>query len=182
VTVVDSKKPTYIIIDGVDECERGERREICSWFINRVNLLAKEDFGALRCLFASQEDGFAKKDLGTIPAIEMFPVSTRNDIKRYITFWQAKIEGKHGKLDRTGASSPLVDLILSGTQGETSLPTRNFLTSPLFRETNFKLFGCMSGMFLYAKLMSLYLYGLPQRQDFVKSVQPGHFPQGLDEL
>lgn len=37
-------------------------------------------------------------------------------------------------------------------------------------------------MFLYAKLVTLYLYGLPQREEFVNSIQPGRFPEGMDEL
>jgi len=118
VAVVDSQKITYVIIDGLDECEPDERKEICSWFINRVNQLGKGDFGVLRCLFASQEDRYTKRDLGAVPSIKMFPINTRDDIKRYVMFWEKKIEDKHGKLDPSGAASSLADLILSATQGD----------------------------------------------------------------
>lgn len=135
VAITDPLKTTYIIIDGIDECDRDERKDICSWFIDRVNNLPKEDFGILRCLFASQEDGLAKKDLSTIPAIEMSSANTRNDIKRYVTYWQRKIEAKHGELDPTGGSSSLVDLIMSGTRGKLQPTlTRAPTTTPGFTD------------------------------------------------
>lgn len=115
VATVDHHKTTYIIIDGIDECGRDERKEICSWFCGRVNRLPQEDFGTLRCLFISQEDGVAKKDLGMVPSIKMLPMYTRDDIKRYVALWHKKIEDKHGKLDPD--KYPLTDIIMSSTQG-----------------------------------------------------------------
>lgn len=111
----DSPTVTYIIIDGIDECEREERRQICSWFREQVNRVRKEDFGNLRCLFVSREDGPAKKDLGMVPAIKLAPERTAQDIKRYISSWVARIERKHGVLDPQ--QYPLASIIMMATQG-----------------------------------------------------------------
>ncbi|KAK7397580.1 hypothetical protein QQX98_013055 [Neonectria punicea] len=147
-----SKKTTYLIIDGIDECKREERKEICSWFSERINKLSKEDHGNLRCLFVSQEDGIAKKDLAMIPAIKILPVYVRDDIRRYVDIWREKIEVKHGLLD--ASQYPLTGRIMSSTRG----------------------------MFLFAKLVVRYLHGMPTRKELLEKIQPGHFPEEIGEL
>jgi hypothetical protein len=112
---LDSTKTTYIVIDGIDECGRDDRKEICNFFIQQANAVPAEDFGILRCLFVSQEDGFAKKDLGMVPSIKMLQSYTRDDIKRFIICWVERIEQKHGLLDPTQV--PLTDIIMSATKG-----------------------------------------------------------------
>ncbi|KAI1339051.1 hypothetical protein F5Y15DRAFT_416361 [Xylariaceae sp. FL0016] len=150
---LDSSQPTYIIIDGIDECGRDERKEICSWFVERVNDLPNEKYGNLRCLFVSREDGPAKKDLGQIPSIKMEPSRTASDVRRYIMFWQTHmIEKKHGPLD--AKFHPLANVIMASTQG----------------------------MFLFAKLSVRYLYSLPTRQELLDSIHPGQFPEEIGEL
>ncbi|KAK7431623.1 hypothetical protein QQZ08_001841 [Neonectria magnoliae] len=147
-----SQKTTYLIIDGIDECRRDERKEICSWFSERINKLSKEDYGNLRCLFVSQEDGIAKKDLAMIPAIKILPVYIHDDIRRYVDIWREKIEAKHGPLD--ASQYPLTGRIMSSTRG----------------------------MFLFAKLVVRYLHGMPTRKELLGKIQPGHFPEDIGEL
>ncbi|KAI0595286.1 hypothetical protein F4775DRAFT_569708 [Biscogniauxia sp. FL1348] len=149
---LDSSQITYLIIDGIDECERAERKEICSWFSKHVNLLPREKFGNLRCLFVSRDDGPARKDLGAVPFIKLQPVNTSNDIKRYIMSWQKRIEEKHGELD--AEKYPMSNIILASTQG----------------------------MFLFAKLAVRYLYELPTRQSLLDSIRPGLFPEDMGAL
>ncbi|KAK4221419.1 hypothetical protein QBC38DRAFT_492123 [Podospora fimiseda] len=152
IALVEPQKTTYIIIDGIDECSRDERKEICSWFCTSVHGIPKEDFGALRCLFVSQEDGAAKKDLGMIPSIKMQASNTRDDIKRYVECWQKKIESKHGVLDTK--KHPLVNSIMSSAQG----------------------------MFLFAKLAVEYLHALPTTEQLIENIEPGMFPDGIGKL
>jgi hypothetical protein len=113
---LESKLPTYIVIDGIDECRRDERKDICAWFCNHINALPKESLGNIRCLFVSQEDGFAKKDLGMIPQIKMLPSCTHSDIHRYVDTWHEKIEVKHGKVSHENYS--LTNAIILATRGE----------------------------------------------------------------
>ncbi|KAH7022148.1 hypothetical protein EDB80DRAFT_694105 [Ilyonectria destructans] len=149
---LDSDKTTYIIIDGIDECRREERKEICSWFSERVNKLGKDDHGNIRCLFVSQEDGIAKKDLVMVPAIKILPTHVHKDIRRYVDSWRDKIELKHGQLDP--AVHPLTDMIMSSARG----------------------------MFLFAKLVVQCLYGMPTREELLAQIQPDHFPDELGDL
>jgi hypothetical protein len=113
---LESKLPTYIVIDGIDECRRDERKDICAWFCNHINALPKESLGNIRCLFVSQEDGFAKKDLGMIPQIKMLPSCTHSDIHRYVDTWHEKIEVKHGKVSHENYS--LTNAIILATRGK----------------------------------------------------------------
>lgn len=55
---------TYIIIDGLDECSREDRKMISSYFQSVTHSIPKKNLGTLRCLFVSQDDGYARKDLG----------------------------------------------------------------------------------------------------------------------
>ena len=112
---LESQRTTYITIDGIDECDREERKIICSWFCDQVHKLPKQDCGNLRCLFVSREDGPAKKDLRTVPAIKVRPIDIANDVKQYILFWKTEIEAKHGIID--DRERPLVTTILASTQG-----------------------------------------------------------------
>ncbi|KAM7213295.1 hypothetical protein V8F06_011306 [Rhypophila decipiens] len=153
VALDSSVKPTYIIIDGIDECQdRQERKLITSWFSEQVNNLPREDFGDLRCLFVSRKDGPAIKDLGMLPSIELRPVDTRDDIRNYLTAWGRKIEEKYGAVD--SKAYPLVDTIMAATQG----------------------------MFLFAKLAVLFLYDLDTREQLLKNVHPGHFPDEIGKM
>ncbi|KAK4158351.1 hypothetical protein C8A00DRAFT_28632 [Chaetomidium leptoderma] len=61
-TALKSRK-TYIVLDGLDECPRDQRKDICTWFRSVVDKLERNKQDEIRCLFVSQEDGFAKKDL-----------------------------------------------------------------------------------------------------------------------
>lgn len=164
---LDFDKTTYIIIDGIDECIREERKEICSWFSERVNKLGKDDHGNIRCLFVSQEDGIAKKDLAMVPAIKILPSHVHKDIRRYVDSWRVKIEEKHGPLDP--AVHPLTDIIMSSARGN--------LVSPQ------KFFGLTNlGMFLFAKLVVQCLYRMPTREELLAQIQPDHFPDELGNL
>ncbi|KAH7163352.1 hypothetical protein B0J13DRAFT_634582 [Dactylonectria estremocensis] len=149
---LDSQKTTYIVIDGIDECGRDERKEICTWFTERIHKLEKTDFGNLRCLFVSQEDGIAKKDLAMISAIKILPSHVHKDIRRYIESWRMKIEEKHGHLDP--AEHPLTDIIMASTRG----------------------------MFLFAKLVVQCLYGMPTRKQLLEQLQPDQFPKEIGDL
>ena len=113
---MESQRITYIIIDGIDECDREERKRICSWFCDQANNLPKENFGNLRCLFVCREDGLANKDLRTVPAIKIRPGDIIDDVKRFLISWKVKIEDKHGSLDVQ--QYPLVTNILASTQGD----------------------------------------------------------------
>ena len=98
-TAFQSFKKTYIILDGLDECHRTERREICEWFRNLVNGLPREEMDSIRCLFVSQDDGFARKDLSMLSSIKLTAASNKTDIEICARAWHRKIEERFGSLD-----------------------------------------------------------------------------------
>lgn len=73
----------YIIIDGLDECGRENRKDISKWFRCLVEDLPTAQPERLRCLFVSQDDGFARNDLKGIANIKIRPEDVRTDMDLY---------------------------------------------------------------------------------------------------
>ncbi|KAK8130901.1 hypothetical protein PG984_007339 [Apiospora sp. TS-2023a] len=73
-------RKTYLIIDGIDECERDERKKISSWFSKVVNSLERTKADEIRCIFISQDDGIARKDFSALPTISITMKNTERDI------------------------------------------------------------------------------------------------------
>ena len=95
----DKTQKVYIIIDGLDEYSREDRKEISTWFKEQVRNIPTNDLGALRCLFISQDDGYARKDLSDCSSIKLTPNNTRHDIEAYCEMWQQLIVQKFKLLD-----------------------------------------------------------------------------------
>ncbi|KAI2628485.1 hypothetical protein GGR54DRAFT_587349 [Hypoxylon sp. NC1633] len=104
----------YVILDGLDECDRENRKEIAMWFQSVVDDLPPKDMGTIRCLFVSQDDGVARKDLGTMPSIKIMPPDTHDDLKGFTNVWQQRIEDRFGRLQ---SIVPLADIICARAQG-----------------------------------------------------------------
>ncbi|KAI1769143.1 hypothetical protein GGR53DRAFT_528987 [Hypoxylon sp. FL1150] len=74
----------YIIIDGIDECPRDERKKIAEWFRNLVeNNMQSTHQDRVRCLFVSQHDGFASKDFRSLTRLKVDAKDNEDDIKAY---------------------------------------------------------------------------------------------------
>jgi len=98
-TVFKSCKKTYVILDGLDECNRDERKEISTWFCQLMDGLPREDMDAIRCLFVSQDDGYARKDFSMLPSIKLTATDNKCDIEAYASIWHQRIQEKFGPLD-----------------------------------------------------------------------------------
>jgi hypothetical protein len=73
----------YIVIDGIDECGREERKAIASWFRDIVEDLKPPHLDRVRCLFVSQDDGVARKDFDGITTLKIKPADVEGDIEQY---------------------------------------------------------------------------------------------------
>jgi len=73
----------YLIIDGVDECDRDERKVIASWFCELVESLPVNQAGKIRCLFVSQDDGCAKRDFSEVSSLKITTADNSHDIRTY---------------------------------------------------------------------------------------------------
>ncbi|KAK0654181.1 hypothetical protein QBC41DRAFT_386563, partial [Cercophora samala] len=127
-------KNTYIVIDGLDSCSRKDRKEIVSTIRSLVDSLPKEQMDDVRCVFLSQNDGFAKKDLGDLPTITITPKDNKSDIENYWNSCKNHLETRLGSLQALG-----IDIVKVVT-------------------------ARAHGMFLFATLMFLHLEPLPLQE------------------
>jgi len=94
---IQNCQSVYIVIDGIDECERDERRRISQWFRKLVENLPASNPDSVRCLFVSQDDGIARKDFAGITPLRIKSSDNQSDIKEYSSSWAAKIQSKFGE-------------------------------------------------------------------------------------
>lgn len=87
-------RKTIVMLDGLDECPRNERSHICDYFKAVHESLGIRRQDDLRCLFISQEDGFAKKDLSGIFNMRITPEHVHKDIMSFARGCQSRIEQK----------------------------------------------------------------------------------------
>ncbi|RBA12653.1 hypothetical protein FPRO05_04103 [Fusarium proliferatum] len=81
--LLSSCKSAYIIIDGLDECGREERKVITQWFRHLIESLPKSAPDRLRCLFVSQDDRIGVKDLQGLAKIDIEPQDNKQDVLVY---------------------------------------------------------------------------------------------------
>jgi len=89
----------YFIIDGLDECEVGERKEILKFFVKLAETCELQKPGKLRVLFSSQDQAEIRKilnDSKTRPSIfSLNPDHNKDDITYFVKNWVGKIREKH---------------------------------------------------------------------------------------
>ncbi|KAJ3536177.1 hypothetical protein NM208_g5825 [Fusarium decemcellulare] len=150
-TSLKSRK-TLIILDGIDECGRDERREICGWFTSAVDSLPRAKQDEIRCLFISQDDGAARKDLSILPTITMTPDRTKLDIATFCRHWQIQIEQRFGSLQEDGLN--LTEIVTARSQG----------------------------IFIFSKCVLEELYQQPSRDCLLREWRADAFPSKLQEV
>ncbi|KAH0562509.1 hypothetical protein GP486_002801 [Trichoglossum hirsutum] len=109
----------YLIIDGLDECGKTEKKLISTWFQSIVNSTSTEDSGSLRCLFVSQADNDTGSLLNTIPTLQITSMHNREDITNYCAVWARKIQEKF-ELSPVDTES-IVATVSSRADGEVSI-------------------------------------------------------------
>jgi hypothetical protein len=108
----------YIIIDGIDECAREERKELVAGLESLRDSLPKQD-DSLRCLFVCQDDNAARQDFANMVALKMTESLTRLDVRRYAHTWGTMIGLK---FELTNETQRLIeDMITHKAEGETCL-------------------------------------------------------------
>ena len=130
-TVALQSRKTYIVLDGIDECSRDQRKDICAWFSSTVDSLPRDKMDDIRCLFISQDDGIARKDFSTIPSINIAPDDNRSDIEAFAKDWHCKITSRFGHLD--DASLNFSRVIPARAQGRSSITRVSACLSLIFR-------------------------------------------------
>ena len=160
----------YIIIDGLDECERGERKEISTWLQHIIQELPAAQINSLRCLIISQDDGNARKDLKDFAAIKMTD-ENHGDLRQFTAEWQKRIEHRFGEL--RPENRQLANTIFARAQGMSAMSWTGSEAKYALKFT---------GMFIFAELLGKYLKNLPIREDLYKELDPAKFPVKLDHV
>ncbi|KAI1777216.1 hypothetical protein F4818DRAFT_409587 [Hypoxylon cercidicola] len=113
-TALKSCAKTYIILDGLDECDRDNRKEIATWFQSVIDGVPSNEIGAIRCIFVSQDDGPARKDFSTVPSIKIMPSDNKDDMRAFAKFWHKRMEERFGQLH---GNQNIANIIQARAQG-----------------------------------------------------------------
>ncbi|KAK7734079.1 hypothetical protein SLS63_004364 [Diaporthe eres] len=161
-------KRTYIVVDGLDECDTKERKYVVEFFRNTVEALPVADMDSIRCLFVSQDDREARKDLSNIPSINICPSDTKHDIHSFVMIWKDKIESKFGDLQ--GTRYDIAKIVTAKAQGNPRV---------LHLPYRYRIADHLPGMFLFAKLVMENLYEQTSLANVISEL--ANFPTGLDQ-
>lgn len=86
----------HIVIDGIDECPREDRKTIVQWFRTLVENLDPRDQERIRILFVSQDDGPARRDFSGLASLKIEPADNRQDIERFAVVESRRIQSEFG--------------------------------------------------------------------------------------
>ncbi|KAF2492653.1 hypothetical protein BU16DRAFT_551492 [Lophium mytilinum] len=143
-------KGAYIIIDGLDECPRVERKIIADWFKKLVEDLLPNEADRLRCLFVSQDDSAARKDFPGLASIKISIDDNKGDIEEY-----CRVQ-----------SNNLKDLFK--------------LSDERSRDIASTVVSSVKGMFLLARLIWINLSGQTTLIGLDRELEPNVFPKEIN--
>ncbi|KAJ4416805.1 hypothetical protein N0V82_006534 [Gnomoniopsis sp. IMI 355080] len=141
----------YIVIDGIDECPREDRKTIVRWFRELVENLKSQDQERIRCLFVSQDDGPARRDFSGMVSLKIEPSDNYNDIESFAVAESRRIQ-REFDLDAALAA----DIA-----------------------TKIPVVAC--GMFLLARLIVSNLMDQVDAEQIEVELEDGNLPKKLDE-
>jgi hypothetical protein len=80
----DSQGTSFIILDGLDECEPVEAENALSWFKSRQTDAMQADLGHIRLLCVGQRTDVLQRMLSSAVDISLENASHQGDIERYV--------------------------------------------------------------------------------------------------
>lgn len=147
-----------IVIDGLDECEAADRKQVLDYFVQLVGQCDTDDPGKLRVLFVSQDYPDIKRALQsstiarTVPRqLHLSDADNGRDIDVYISHFLARIKQKFG------------------------------ISEDQERYIQNMALGRAKGMFLYAKLVMTNLFAQPNLRSLIDEIQSEIFPKELED-
>jgi hypothetical protein len=113
-TALGSCESVYVIIDGVDECGRDDRREITRFFADVAESVPATELGNIRCLLVSQNDGIVHDASRNLPSLTITN-QNQEDLNNFASTWHKRIEAKFGELQlQTGYISNIISARAQG--------------------------------------------------------------------
>jgi hypothetical protein len=171
-------KSVYIILDGLDECERENRKSIVGWFRNLVENLPPSEPERFRCLFVSQDDGYARKDFEGLARIKVEVEDNKGDIEKYC---QAESGSLQQKFELTDEEISSITTRVTESAGGICCPRVIYM--PIFQVLGYIIFSLtrITGMFLLANLIWKNLMGQTDKKRLERELQPSIFPKGTNK-
>jgi hypothetical protein len=112
-TVLQPVPKTFIVIDGIDECEQKERRAILNFFVSAINDCEP---GKIRGFFISQELHDIKTGLHNPETLLLNEDSSKTDIKNYAIRRAADIQERFKQMPDE-VRDHIVQLVCDGHDG-----------------------------------------------------------------
>jgi hypothetical protein len=150
-TVLHAVPKTFIIIDGIDECEEKERKAMLNFFASLIDDVGIEP-GKLRGLFVSQGLSDIKACLHMAKVLHLTEEHSKHDIEKYALRWSIRIQQRFIRMPDT-ARDHIVRLVCDGAEG----------------------------MFLFARLVLENLFDQKCLEDLYYELEPDTFPNGFDQ-
>ncbi|KAI1120105.1 hypothetical protein F5Y10DRAFT_290315 [Nemania abortiva] len=142
---------SYMILDGLDECLRGEASKSISYFLSITKEEWKGPDATLRVLFCGQRDGILDKLLVDQPQISLESTHHVEDIRLYCETFCKQIGTKFG------IAPSMEEDIASRVAGEAR------------------------DMFLYARVVLGNLLSQTKLSGLKREIEPGTFPRGIEK-
>ncbi|KIW84080.1 hypothetical protein Z517_03326 [Fonsecaea pedrosoi CBS 271.37] len=142
---------TVVLLDGLDECEAIDRKQLLDFFTRAVSICESHDPGKLRVMFASRDEPGIRRALHGSVEITITPANNEGDMKRFIKVWCQKICDKFEDLEAAEVSY-IEESTLSRADG----------------------------MFLFANLVMTNLEAQVSLQALQEQIHPENFPSELD--
>lgn len=142
---------TFLVLDGLDECEVEERKLILQCLTNLIKRCDNQTTGKLRVLVISQDYPDIRKGLSDASEIALKSSDNENDLRDY-----ARVKCEELR-ERFCLAEDEFDYILTTTCERAD------------------------GMFLFVKLVMTNLLGQSTREQLGEAISPANFPRGLEE-
>ena len=163
-TALRSLTKIYVIIDGLDECQRNERKSILSFF---TSIIENTQPGSMRGMFVSQDEDDIRQLLQRASLVRLTEDHNRQDIQTFAAWWADRIQQKFDLSQEHGWY--IVNVVCDGAEG-----WYDFLDALGIMLTR-------QGMFLFARLVLTNLYDQTSRAELFDELRPARFPHGLDQ-
>jgi hypothetical protein len=89
-----SAPKTFIIIDGLDECDRSDWKPLLNFLAETVNVCDVQVPGKLRVMIISQNEDNIRNNLRTFSEIALKANDNELDIQKYVQGWCRKVQDK----------------------------------------------------------------------------------------
>ncbi|KAJ5189548.1 hypothetical protein N7491_005878 [Penicillium cf. griseofulvum] len=90
-----------IVVDGLDECSKVERRKVIEWMRLVIEPSQHSNSDYIQCVFISQRDGITAKALRDVPSLQINTKNTHDDIFAFVSSRGLDIKNKFHLSDET---------------------------------------------------------------------------------